>query len=220
MNKQLVIIGNGPYAKMMKEYVIMDQIGKIVAFVADEEYISQKDIDGIPVLSFESFIESCDKEEVSLVLGIGYTKMGKVRKQIFERCKSWGYHFENYIHPTAIVVPNVEMGEGNNILEGVILESGVKIGDANLLFGGALIGHETTVGNYNSFSVNSCVAGCVALGNNCFFGASSTVRDCVSIHDFVLVGATAYVYKDMEDYAVVRPAKSYVIENEISIDFL
>lgn len=221
MEKKLVIVGNGPYARMMKEYIMMDHTaGGLVAFVVDEEYIREKDIDEIPVLSFVEFRVNFSVTEVELIMGIGYTGMGEVRKHIFERCKSWGYSFGNYIHPTAIVVKNVKMGEGNNILEGVILESGVEIGNANLFFGGSLIAHETIIGNYNSFSVKSCIAGCVEIENNCFFGASSTVRDHVMIHNHVLVGATAYVFKDIKAHSVVKPAKSSIDEGETSTNYL
>ena len=40
-----------------------------------------------------------------------------------------GYSFENYIHPSAIVSRDAILGEGNNILDGVIIESGVEMGD-------------------------------------------------------------------------------------------
>ncbi len=218
--KKLIIIGNGSYAKMMKEYLTMDNTGEICAYVADKLYIKEKEIDGIPVISFENLKSRYNVDDFGLIMGIGYTQMGNVRKRIFELCKSWGYHFENYIHPTAVIASNVQIGEGNNILEGVILESGVIIKDANLMFGGVLIGHETNMLSYNTFAGRTAIAGCVKIKNNCFFGVSSVVKDYVTIEDYVLIGAMAYGYKDMKAYSVVTPAKSVLLTDKVSTDYL
>ena len=43
-----------------------------------------------------------------------------------------GFSFENYIHPSAIISRYVKWGEGKNILDGVIIESGVEIEDGNI----------------------------------------------------------------------------------------
>lgn len=218
--KKLIVVGNGSYAQMMEQYIRLSDFGRVVAYVVDEPYILEPEINGIRVLTFECMREEYAPETIRLIMGIGYTKMASVRKEKFEQCKTWGYVFENYIHPTATISPDVIIGEGNNILENVIIEVGVKIGNANLFFGGSTIGHESTVGNFNTFSLRSVIAGCVKIKDNCFFGAASTVKDHVEIEDYVLLGATAYGFKDIKEYSVVVPAKSVVLEGKKSIDYL
>lgn len=190
--KKLIITGNGPYSEMMQKYIVQTGFGNILAYAVDEECISQREIKGIQVISFEELRKSYSGEEVSLIMGIGYRKMGEIRKKVFEKCKAWGYRFENYVHPTALISSDVVLGEGNNILEGVIFESGAVIGDANLFFGGSMVAHETVVGSYNTFSVKAVAAGCAVIQNHCFLGASSAVRDHVTLKDYVLLGATAF----------------------------
>lgn len=218
--KKLIIIGNASYARMMKRYIDLAGIGEVIAYAADAECIREKELDRIPVLSMEELRENDFREEAMLIMGIGYKKMGGIRKKVFEQCKSFGYRFENFIHSTAIIEKNVVLGEGNNILEGVILEEGVVLGNANLLFGGSLIAHETRVGDYNTFSVKSVVAGCASIGNHCFIGASAAVKDHVTIQDYVLLGAMAFGFRDMESYSVVVPEKSRILEGRKSTDFL
>ncbi len=157
--KKLIVIGNGSYARMMKRYIELTDFGQTAAYAVESAFIQEQEMDGLPVVPIEQLKESHSPIEYSLIMGIGYTKMSKVRKENFERCKTLGFHFENYIHPTALIEKNVMLGEGNNILEGVILEEGVVLGNANLLFGGSLIAHETTVGDYNTFSVKAVAAG-------------------------------------------------------------
>lgn len=220
MDRKIVIIGNGIYAKMMQKYIDNTGYGVVCAYSVDEKYIDEKIIDGIPVISFEDLRKKYDNKEVGLILGIGYSKMGEVRKRIYNECIKWGYEFLNYIHPTAIIASDAIIGNGNNILEGVIIEAGTCIGNANLIYGGSIISHDCYVGDYNTFSVKSVVAGCTNIMNNCFLGASSVVRDKVTIKNYVLVGAAAYAFKDMEEYSVIVPEKSRIVENKKSIDYL
>lgn len=217
---KLVIIGNGSYAQMMRRYISLTGFGMTVAYAVDAEYIQEYKKDGLPVISLEELKERFSCEEIRLIMGIGYTQMGNVRKRLFEKCKQYGYCFENYIHPTAIIEKNAALGEGNNILEGVIIEESVVVGNANLFFGGSLIAHETVVGDYNTFSVRAVVAGCTVVGQNCFIGAAATVKDHVILNDYVLIGAAAYAYKNMAAYSVLVPAKSRVLEDRKSTDFL
>lgn len=195
-------------------------MGCVVAYVADEEYIVEKEIEGNPVISFKDLRDNFSTDDVRLVMGIGYKKMGKIKKEKFEQCKKMGFCFTNYIHPTAVLPTNAEIGEGNNILENVIIEVGAKIGNANLICGGTVIGHETIIGDYNSLSVRVTLAGNIVIGNNCFLGAASTVKNAVKFEDYVLLGATAYGFKNMEAFSVIVPSKSYILENKKSIDYL
>lgn len=218
--KKIIIVGNSSYARMMHKYIMLTEFGQVCAYVVDAEYINQTELDNVEVISFEEMQEKYSTDEVVLIMGIGYTQMSNVRKNVFEKCRGYGYRFANYIHPTAIISPDVILGEGNNILEGVIIEVGVTIGNANLFFGGSVIGHESEIGSYNTFSVSSTIAGCVEVRNNCFLGASSAVRDHVVINDYVLLGATAYGYKNIPEYSVVVPAKSEILKDKKSFDYL
>lgn len=218
--KKLMIMGNASYARMMKRYIDLASFGEVAAYVADAECIREKEIDRIPVLSLEEMRAGVSCEDVLLIMGIGYKKMGDIRKKVFEQCKSFGYRFANFIHPTAIIEKNVVMGEGNNILEGVILEESVVLGNANLLFGGSLIAHETTIGDYNTFSVKSVAAGCTTVGSHCFIGAAAAVKDHVTMGDYVLLGAMAFGFQDLEAYSVVVPEKSRILDGRKSTDFL
>lgn len=217
--KPLIVIGNGSYARMMKRYIELTEFGQVSAYAVEPAFIQERKLDGLPVIPLERLKETFSPEECALIMGIGYTKMGKVRKDNFKRCKAWGFSFENYVHPTVIMEKNVILGEGNNILEGVILEEGVVLGNANLLFGGSLIAHETAVGDYNTFSVKAVAAECSVIKNHCFIGAAAVIKDHVTIQDYVLLGAAAYGFQDMEAYSVVVPAKSVVLEGRKSTDF-
>ena len=218
--EKYIIVGNSEHALTMKNYIDATDFGQVIAFSVDKEYVGNGEFCGKPVISLNELEEKYRAEEVKLIMGIGYKKMGEIKKNIFLRCKKMGFSFANYIHPSAIVSKDVKLGEGNNVLDGVIIESGVEMGDGNILFAGSIMGHDSKVGSFNTFSIKSIVAGCVEIGNNCMCGINSTVKDNVNIKDYVLIGASAYAQHDIEEYEVLVSAKSYILEGKMSTDFL
>ncbi len=217
--KKLVIMGNSSYSEMMKSYIMLTGFGKVIAYAVDGEFIEKDEIGGTPVISLEKLRDTYPAGEMSLIMGIGYAKMSEIRRKIFEKCKEWGYCFENFVHPTAIIAEDVTMGEGNNFLEGVIVEVGSVIGNGNLFFGGSLVAHGAVIGDYNTFSVKAVTAGHVTVKNHCFLGASSVVKDSVTLGNYVLLGAGAVGFKNLEPYSVVVPANSKILEGRKSIEF-
>ena len=217
--KDIIIVGNGICATMMLSYIASTNFGNIVAFVVDEEFITEPYINDVPVISIEEMKKFYSVDNVRLVMGIGYSQMGDIRKEMFNRLKDLGYKFTNYIHPTAIICTE-KIGEGNVILEGAILGINSSIGDANLIYSGALVGHNTELGNYNTMSVHATIAGCSKIHNNCFLGNSSMIRDSIEIGDYVLIGEGACAFKSIPENTVVKSAKSIILEDTSSRDII
>ena len=153
-------------------------------------------------------------------MGIGYRHMGDVRRKLFEMLTKIGYVFTNFIHPSCVVPGGSDIGQGNILLESVIVEHRCLIGNGNLFFGGAIVGHDSTIGNFITMSVNSACMGNVLIKDNCFLGGGSMVRDHVTLNDHVLVGASALAYKDAPAYAVIKAPKSEIDAKARSIDYL
>jgi len=223
MRTKVYIVGNGIYAQMLLEYLLSDSNVKttyiIEGFVVDKNYIKESVIKGFPVVSFD-YLETVSKGDVKLILGIGYSHMGDIRKEIYYRCKNLGFEFLNYIHPTAIIHPNARIGEGNIFLENIVVESGCLIGDGNLFYAGTILGHDSEIGNYNTLSVGAMTAGCVKISDNCFLGVRAAVKDHVIIDDHVLIGATAYAYKDVTSYNVVYSPRCEISATKKSTELL
>lgn len=218
--KNIVIIGNGSYSQMMKKYVELTAFGKVYAYVADKNYISNSELDGIKVISFEELPAKYPPASFTLIMAIGYSQMAQIRKDKFLLCKKMGYTFENYIHPTAFISEDVILGEGNNILEGVYIQMGCKIGNANLFFVGAKIGHDSIIHDYCTISINSMLAGHTQIEDRCFLGVGSIVKDHTTLEEAVLLGAQAYAFKDIPANKVVVPAKSTILTEKTSTDYL
>lgn len=175
-------------------------------------------IENIPVISIDDMKNQYEPSETILYMGIGYKKAGLIREKFFNTLRAAGYHFASYIHPTAVIFDKKKIGEGNIILENVVIEARCSIGNANLFFAGVIIGHDNEIGNFNTFSINACTAGAVHVGNRAFFGVGSSVRDSVDISDAAFVGAGSYVDRSLPESVVYVPSRSYILEGRNSID--
>jgi len=51
--KKVIIFGTGDLAKLIRKYLTRDSPYEIVAFTRHQEFINEKNIDGLPVIPFE-----------------------------------------------------------------------------------------------------------------------------------------------------------------------
>lgn len=205
---KLIVVGTSKFSRMLKEYI--NDLGiEVIAYAVDREFIKSNEIDGIPVIAIDALNETYSPKDVQLVLGIGYTQLGNLKREIFERCKKMNYHFFNYVHPTAVIDKTVEIGEGNLIFENVVIQKHAKMGSGNLLFSNAVIMHDNQIGSFVTFGAGSVSNGFVEVQDCCFIGANATIRDGVTIGKNTLVGAGAYVNRSTKENTAVLPARSF-----------
>lgn len=214
--KKNIIVGNSSYSRRIKKYIDMTSFGTVCAYVVDAQYKKDMILDGIDVISFEELRQMYQPRQIDLIMGIGYTEMGELRKRVFEQCKDWGYSFANYIHPSAIVSSDTILGEGNIILENVIIEPDVTIGNSNLIFGGCQIGHDSVIKNYTTFASRVLVSSSDHIGNHCYLGDGSVVSPDVVLEDYVLLGTMTCANKNMMANAVMISEKNKIIKGNKS----
>ena len=51
--KKTIIFGTGDLAKLIQKYLTRDSPHEVVAFTCHQEFITEKNIDGLPVIPFE-----------------------------------------------------------------------------------------------------------------------------------------------------------------------
>lgn len=192
----------------------------IDAFCVNEKYLKATQHMGKPVLAYEQLRSYYNtNEEIGIYLCIGYNKMNERRKVLFGEMKDVGYKILSFVHSTALVMAD-KIGEGCLIFEQAVIGPYTKIGDANIFYPKSMIAHHSMVGNYNFFAISCSVAGHVTVKNNCFIGNNASTKDGICIDDYTLVGAGAYLTIDSKPYQCIVPARSEVLDNHKSIDFL
>lgn len=195
-SQTVVIYGAGALARLMHHYLA--QAGsQVVAFAVDREWRQEKECDGMPIIPMEDLPKFHPPHSCQLLLAVGYRRM-RNRQTMFHRAKCCGYQLANYIDPTAIVAPNVKLGENNILMPQVQLEPFVTIGDNNLFWSGTIVAHHGQVGNHNFFAPRCTLSGNVTIGDRCFFGTGSTLIDGLQIADETHLVAGSVCLEDTE----------------------
>lgn len=216
--KNIIIFGNGSYAKTLTYYIENYTDWNIVGYSTDLNFKMESFNEKL-YIPFETVLKDYSPHTYEFVMGIGYKNMNNLRKNKFTMIKSYGYRFPNLIHPTAII-NNTVLGEGNVILENTVIEPNTVLGSDNILWSAVLLGHDGIHGNHNHYAACSLLAGNCCVGDNCFFGNHATVKDGVRISSYSLLGAGVYVSKDTKEFDVVVPARAVTLENKRSTDFI
>ncbi len=117
--------------------------------------------------------------------------------------------FVDVVHPTAVVAPDVVIGEGTVVLHGAVVQTNARIGRHVLVNTAASIDHDCRIGDYAHVSPHATLCGHVEVGEGTHIGAGAVVIPSVRIGRWCRVGAGAVVLSDVPDHATVvgNPAR-------------
>ena len=174
------LIGNGGHARE-----VTAQMGiKLVRFV-DDQYM---DNDTLP-------LSELDIEKYEVMVAIADSRG---RYDTIQRLPK-GVKFFKFIHPTALIMDNVEIGEGSFIGAYSILTTNIKIGKHAILNRGNHIGHDCVIGDFFSAMPGSVVSGNVRIYDCVYLGNNSSIKEKLSIHSLTTIGMNGAVVKHIEE---------------------
>lgn len=205
MNKALIIIGNGGHASVLTE-TLLAQGEKFIGFTAPSE---EENAFQLRYLGKDDIVLQYSKNEIELVLGIGMIGPNSLRAKIYQHFIQLGYHFKTIIHPSAIIAPSVTLGEGVQMMAGIIAQTNVKIADNTIVNTGAQIDHDCSIGQHVHIAPGTVLSGAVTIGEGTHIGTSVTVIQNIMIGRNCLIGAGAVVVRNIADNKVAYgvPAK-------------
>jgi sugar O-acyltransferase (sialic acid O-acetyltransferase NeuD family) len=188
--KDLYILGagsvGGHLATNIKSYT---QDYNIVGFFDDDDKKVGKLFCGYPVLG--SINEAILLKNVSLFLGIAFPQ---VKRNIIQKFSaSSEIIFPSFIHQTAWVSNEVEVGKGSIIYPGVSINYASKIGDFVVVNMNCAIGHHTVIGSCTSFAPLVSTGGHTIIGNGVDVGIGVSTLQSVNIGDDSVVGGQSMV---------------------------
>lgn len=184
------LIGYGGHARE-----VMVQMGVELTCFVDGEYADE--------LSFP--ISEFNPEEYEIMVAVSNPKD---RKKIVSRLPKETNYF-TYIHPTALIMGDVEIGEGSFIGAYSILTTNIKIGKHSILNRSNHIGHDTRIGDYFSSMPGSIVSGNVIIHDCVYLGTNSSIREKLEICSDVKIGLNSGVVNDLKSPGIYGgiPAK-------------
>jgi UDP-N-acetylglucosamine acyltransferase len=132
---------------------------------------------------------------------------------------------KNTFHPNAVIggppqdkkyagePTRLEIGDGNDIREGVTIHIGTasgskctRIGNNNLIMANAHLAHDVQLGNDCVFANNVMIAGHVVCGSHVHMMGGAGVHHFVTIGDFAFIGGAARIHHDVPPFVKVDGA--------------
>ena len=167
-------------------------------------------INGHRVMTYKQFLEQ-PADERFVVVAIAASR---VRETVVSRCQADGIRPWSVMAENAVVMDDVNVGEGAILCPFVTLTSNIVIGrhfHANLY---SYVEHDCVIGNFVTFAPGVHCNGNVRIGDHAYIGAGALIRQGVSgrpltIGEGATVGMGAVVISDVPPGATVvgNPAR-------------
>jgi sugar O-acyltransferase (sialic acid O-acetyltransferase NeuD family) len=193
---EVVLFGLGDFARVARVYLDEDSEHRVVAFTANEQYIESQELDGLPVVSFETLGESHPAERYAMFVAIGFSDVNRARRDVYERCKQDGYELITYINSRATYWGELTIGDNCFVFEENVIQPNVRIGNNVILWSGNHIGHDSMIEDHVFIASHAVISGNCTIGESSFVGVNATFRDGIKVAPRCVVGAGALIMRD------------------------
>ena len=189
---KILLIGAGGHARNIIEMLSAaghELVGYVdpnpCAWIEVQRWERESDTDALPA-------------DVGIVLGIGGVTPDELRKRgaLLRRYLDRGRAAPPIVHPQAVVSRTASLGQGCEIMAGVVLQAACTIGEGAIVNALAFIEHDAIVGTGTHIAPGATVLGAVKVGAFAMIGAGAVVLPGASVPEGMLVrAATRYPAK-------------------------
>ncbi len=205
----MLVIGAKGFAKEVLE--IAEQLNNIEGLVFYDDVnvdIGDRLYGKFPILkSIEEASNYFNEIDKRFCIGIGNPVL---RKTVCDKFITLGGNLVSTISPKAnLGTYEVEIGNGSNILDGVVFSNSSKVGVGCIVYYNTIITHDCIIGDFVEISPSVTVLGRSHIGSYSQIGSNATILPDITIGRNVIVGAGSVVTKNVPDNSVVVgiPAK-------------
>jgi len=204
LSKPIIILGAGGHARVLADALLPLEIS---VFTDSNPLKVDSPLHHAAVLGGDDVALAYSPDDIQLVNGVGSVgiaigKKGAAldtlgRVTLFKRFRAAGYRFLNVIHPSAIIAPDVALGEGVQIMAGAVLQTGTSIGDNTIVNTRASIDHDCHIGAHVHIAPGAVLSGGVTVGDYVHVGAGATIVQGIHIGANCMIAAGAVVIRDI-----------------------
>jgi len=194
---EIILIGAGRHAVSCIDVIEQENKFKIGGLIGKKEEVGRT-VCGYNVFGIDNDLPELIKQYKSAHISIGQINTDK-RNIIYSQVLSLGFTMPTIISPHAYVSEHADMGNGNIIMHGVIINAGVRIGDGCIINSRALIEHDVQIEDGCHISTNSVLNGNVKIGAGTFIGSSACIKNNISIGKKCIIGMGLSVRHNLKD---------------------
>jgi sugar O-acyltransferase (sialic acid O-acetyltransferase NeuD family) len=211
MSKIRTIIVGGRvdgHAKVVLEILNAGNKYEVVGFVDDDSAKKGMEIKGIKIIGGTDDLIKI-KNDLAVEAGIVAIGNNPMRRKLSEKITKSGLELINAIHPTVYMDPDVKVGQGCYIGQGVIVVTGTIIYDCVNIHTGTTIDHDNVIESGANLGPGVHTAGRVKIHQDAFLGTGAIVIPDASVGRASVIGAGGVVINEIPAnvLAVGVPAK-------------
>jgi sugar O-acyltransferase (sialic acid O-acetyltransferase NeuD family) len=204
----VIMVGGGGHAKVLISMLLL-QHRTVLGFVDLTPDLPS--VLGVAQLGDDSAVLMRAPEEIRLVNGVGSIGSTGARREAYERFRDKHYTFDSVIHCSAIMAPDVELGNGVQIMAGAVVQPGSRVGDNSIINTGARVDHDCSIDAQVHIAPGATLCGNVRVGRGSHVGAGATVIQGIELGENTIVGAGAVVLRGVTDGETVVGVPAAVV---------
>ena len=191
MKNRLIIIGAAGHGRVIAESAQLQGRYQFIEFL-DDSYPNEKESLHWPIVGeiddWHLFLNQAD-----FIVAIN---VNKYRNAMSQAILEEGGSLATIVHPSAVVSPNAQIGNGTMICANATINIGAIIGVANIVNTGASVDHDCTLANGVHISPGSRIASQVEIAENVWVGIGATINESLAIGENTIIGGGASVIHD------------------------
>lgn len=137
---------------------------------------------------------AAQSEPPDYVAALGYPAP---RRDVVARADGFGATATVVSHPSAVVGPDVHLGQGSMIWPQVAITAGVRLGRHTHLNVAASVSHDCVLGDFVTVGPGARICGSAVLEDDVWVGAGATVIQGLRLGHGSVVGAGSVVIRDV-----------------------
>ncbi|NQZ26996.1 MAG: acetyltransferase [Colwellia sp.] len=208
MNNGVLLIGSGGHASVLLDMLIEQKIN-VLGYVSPLLAVNEKLFSGFRWFQSDEDILQFDKATIKLVNGIGSLPGNTLRADFYNNYKNLGYSFATLVSIDAVVSRHTILGEGVQVMCGVIIQTGTSVGYNSIVNTGSILDHDCSIGSNNHIAPGVTLSGQVTSKANVHFGTGSSVIQSINVNENVIIGAGATITKDVDKNTICYPARIF-----------
>ena len=195
---KIILWGGTGQAKVNRP--IVEHYGAKVVVVFDDTPGLNSPFSDVPIYrgwdAFEEWFKNHKKSELGFCIAIG-NPHGRIRCQLHDQLVREGLSPISLVHPTAFIDKSAVIGEGCQMMAGVIIQPEVQIGKQCIINTRVSIDHECVIEDGVEIAPGAILCGDVHLETNVWIGAGATILPRRRVGQDAIVGAGAVVTEDV-----------------------
>lgn len=202
---RIILWGGTGQAKVVRP--IIERCGARVVAVIDDTPGLASPFPDVPIFEgMDGFARwlgaEARRDDVGFCIAIG-NPHGRVRLRLHDMLVEKGLAPISIAHESAVIAPDVVIGEGAQILAGAVIQPEVVIGRQCIINTRASVDHECVLGDGVEIAPGATLCGAIRVGDGAWVAAGATLLPRIRIGEDAIVGAGAVVTRDVAAGATV-----------------